>query len=168
MNEKTKKISQRLFWFGIVIVSLLGGALLGNPGQYAPTGDGSYLTPELFLEKLAPVGWLGLVTWSLFTAIRCRVDSGEMNPGDVLALLKTEEFWVAVAGVIAVVFEMFGGKVMDEGTQALIVNVGLGLATLILRDYGKRTPGAQSYAVKALTSNPSPSGRGGEQGMRLG
>jgi hypothetical protein len=154
MSDETKKISQRLFWFGLVIMLLIGGALLGDPGQYPATGDGSYLTPELVLEKLAPVGWLATITFTLFTAVRGRVDTGELNAGDVLALLKTEEFWIAVAGVIAVVFEIFGGKVMDDGTQALIVNVGLGLATLILRDYGKRTPGAQSWAVRTMTSIP--------------
>ena len=53
---------------------------------------------------------------------------------------------------VAIRMRLSAGR--NEGTQALIVNVGLGLATLILRDYGKRTPGAQSWAIKAVTSIP--------------
>lgn len=151
---KDLKISQRLFWFGIVIVSLGAGALLGHPGEYAPTADGSYLTPDLVLEKLAPIGWLLTMTWTLFGTIKARVDNGVMDPGDILALVKTEEFWIAIAGLIGVVIELFNGRVLDEGTQTLIVNVGLGMATLLLRDYGTRQAGIQSYSVRAVTKLP--------------
>lgn len=154
---KDMKMSQRLFWLVIVLFSLGAGALLGTPGEYAPTADGSYLTPDLVLEKLAPVGWLLTMTWTLFGTIKARVDNGEMNPGDILALIKTEEFWIAIAGLIGVVIELFGGRVLDEGTQTLIVNVGLGVATLLLRDYGTRSAGIQSYAVRGPLP-PQPAG----------
>ena len=150
------KISQRLLWSVLMVLLLLGGALLGTPGEYPANEDGSLITPELVLELLAPLGMLAGISMFLTKSIKARVDNKQMKAGDVMALLKMEDFWVALVASVAGIAQLFNIRLIDEGTQAMLVNVFRGLATLLLRDYAQRAPGVMTK----LEFKPDPTAGG--------
>lgn len=133
-----------------MVLLLLGGALLGTPGEFPVNEDGSLITPELVLELLAPLGMLAGISIYLAGSIKARVDNKQIEAGDMMALFKMEDFWIALMASVAGMAQLFNIRLIDDGTQALLVNVFMGLATLLLRDYAQRAPGEKTMDVPLL------------------
>lgn len=145
--------SQRLFSLLLVVILLLVGAVLGKPGEFPATEGGGYLSPEFLLNMLAPLGLILTTVVQLFRAIDTRVNSGDIQPNDIIALLKINDFWIALVGVAAGVFHVFGVEFLqDEGSQAAAVNMIMAGIALFLRDNAARPSGM--LVTTSVDGNP--------------
>lgn len=143
--------SERLFSLLVVVILFGIAAILGTPGDFPTTADGSYLTPDAVANLLAPIGLVFATFWSLLKSIDARVASGNIQPNDIIALLKVNDFWVAMIGIAAGIFHVFGADLLqDEGTQAAAVNAIMALVTLFLRDYATRPSGEKVLTAHSV------------------
>lgn len=152
--------SQRLFVLLLTGALMVAGALLGTPGEFPVTADGSYLTPDAMLTLLAPLGLMLTTIIFLFNAIDTRVNSGDIEPNDILALLRLNDFWVALVGIVAGILQVFGVNFLqDAGSQAAAVNMIMAAVTLFLRDNAQRPSGMVVQTLMGGEKEITPSQR---------
>lgn len=153
-------MSQRLATYLLTVLMMVLGALAGTPGSFPVTADGSYLTPEAIFGLATPVVMVFSTLFFVYKTIETRVATGELNPGDLLALLKMEEFWVALVAAIAGIIQIFKPDLLNADAQAMLVNMLMGMSQVLLYFFSKRSPGvtAAAMTVKPL-SNPFSEGR---------
>ena len=134
---------------------LIIGALLGHPGNL-PTGtDGQAITPEFILQLVAPIGLLITTIAGVFQSLNARVATGQIQPGDILALGKLSEFWMGLVGTaVFAIHTFFKVDFLTLDQQAVVANALLAVFTALLNSFGQRAPGetlttaqvvAQSY-----------------------
>lgn len=132
-------MSQRLaFVLLILVVFVLGGALAFAQG-HALIVVGDTLNDKI-VSLIVPFTAILTTVMTFLNVIDARVASGELAPGDQLALLGMSEFWVALVASIAGVLQVFGFEFISPDTQALLVSAGLLLATILLRSFSDRAP----------------------------
>ena len=132
-------MSQRLFSFLIVIVMFVLAGVYAVVNQILPPlGDimGNFFT------FLAPVMLVFITLNSWFDVIDSKIADGSLLPGVVKPLLKMPAFYTAMVASLAGIFQTFGLNVIDEATQAFIVDSALVLVNVLLRSFTERTPAA--------------------------
>lgn len=147
--------SQRLYIVAFVTVILLViSAIMGSPGEFPTTPDGSYWTPEFLGNLLVPLTLIVATVYQLFKAVNTRVTSGNIDPNDLKALLTVNEFWVAMVTVTAGFCQVFGVKFLqDAGEQAMLVNVIMGIMTLLVGSNAAR-PSGQTVMYRGQNAPP--------------
>lgn len=130
-------MSQRLFSFLIVIVMFVLAGVYAVVNQILPPlGDimGNFFT------FLAPVMLVFITLNSWFDVIDSKIADGSLLPGDVKPLLTMPAFYTAMVASLAGIFQTFGLNVINEATQAFIVDSALVMVNVLLRSFTERTP----------------------------
>jgi len=132
-------MSQRLFSFLVVLV------MFGLAGVYAVVNQ---ILPPLtdimgnFFTFLSPLILVFVTLNSWFDVVDSKVADGSLKPGEIRPLLTMPAFYTAMVASLAGIFQTFGLKVIDEATQAFIVDSALVLVNVLLRSFTERTPAA--------------------------
>lgn len=142
-------MGQRLISFLIVIVMfVLAGVYAITNGVFPPLGD---LSSNLLVFVTPVIGvFITLNSW--FNVLDSKVADGSLDAGDVSALFTLSEFYVSMVACLAGVFQSVGLKVIDEATQAFIVNSALVLVNVLLRSFTERTPKATITKTQIVTT----------------
>lgn len=136
-------IGQRFTTALLAVIIMVLGVLLGGPENLPRT-----LSAESIMEVLAPLGLMGATLLNTFGAINNRVQNDEnFNPGDLVALTRSREFWTSVMAAIVTGAQLGGLKVIDETQQTLVVDFLLMLSTGLTRTWGTRASGSYSTMI---------------------
>jgi hypothetical protein len=128
----------------IAFALLIVGAVLGQPGRL-PIVGGVEWTPKTVFSLVVPLLLFLVTIRSMFNAISQRVASGQYNPNDLRALLKTREFWIAGVAMLSSVAELFGWKILqDTEQQTVLANMLAAIAASLIGSWAQRLPGAES------------------------
>jgi len=125
--------------FATALVSLLIlviTVLVGGPDNLPRT-----LSTEGVLEVLAPAGLMLATLFNTLGAINTRVALGEFQPGDLIGLTRSREFWVSAVAAFVTGLQLAGIRVIDETEQTLAVDFLLMATTGLTRSWGMRPSG---------------------------
>lgn len=136
---------QRLIVVFVSVVLYALGALVGD-GQGWPILNGVEITPQHILQTGGQIGLPALLgvylIWQMLQEVNRRVQDGSIDAGNIVHLLKMQEFWVFAVGAAAAALQVFGFVWLENpDTQAILVTVALGAVALLFRSYDQRLPG---------------------------
>lgn len=139
-------LSQRTFSFVLVAIMFLMVGIYATSQHLLPpihdlvSNAFTLVTPLLFV-------FTTLNAW--FDNIDTLVASGQLKPGELTPLFTMSAFYVFLVAELGGVLQIFSVKVLDADTQAMIVNVLLIMATVLLRSFTER-PAQQAAKPLAL------------------
>ena len=131
---------QRLFTSALTMILMFLGAVLGD-GKFPVLEDGKILSPELLISGVLPIGFLFTQLVLLFKRINQRVIDPDdpFEAGDLISLLKAEEFWVALFGIVVGILSIFGVQFIENPeSQVMIVNMMMGIVSFLLYSWTQR------------------------------
>jgi hypothetical protein len=138
---------QRRITFAIVLVAaiLIGAASFASG---AAKLDFSTMNFNDFLVALAAPLLLSFTTLAgIFDVIDSRVAAGKMDAGDVVALFLMPEWYAGILSIIAGEAQFLNIAVINPNTQAMLVDLFLGAATLLFRTLSNRPNGSNITTI---------------------
>lgn len=157
------------------ILLLIAGAVLGQTGfpdvatstpsvdsQIIAVDSQAVISPDFLMEAfgkvIAPLTLAIGALWGLFRALSQRVNnpSDPFKPNDLLSLLQSKEFWAYAVTACLGVAQVFGFKLVDAETQAVLVTSIMGVITFLLASWGSRPSGVtqDSTTLKLVELSP--------------
>lgn len=147
------KFSQRSFSTLIVIVAIVLTAIYAGFNHLLPN---IHDLAANFITVLTPFILVMTTLSSWLDTIDNMVANSTLKPGDIPALFSLSPFWIAMVTCLSGIFQMFGIKVIDPDTQALLVNAALLTATIVLRSFSNRAPQSPTTTL-TVTAIPAES-----------
>lgn len=139
-------MSQRTFSFLILLALSVVVSVFAISRGVFPSFDN---LPGQLLTLVTPaiLVFTTLIKW--YDTLDAKVAAGEIKPGDIVALFSMSDFWITEVACLAGVGQVVGLQLMNEQTQAVIVNFLLLGATVLLRSFTNRPPTSQVVIGKA-------------------
>lgn len=138
-------MSQRTFSFLFLIVFTIPVTLLAVYRGVIPSLtdlSGQFftlITPAIFI-------FTTLLKW--YDTLDSKVIADEIKPGDIVPLFTMGDFWITEVACLAGVAQIVGLELLPAETQAVIVNLLLLGATVLLRSFSNRPPQSQMVVGK--------------------
>ena len=124
------------------VIAIIASILFGQPPEQAL---------DVLIELVAPIGIVIASAGALVGVVNSRVASGELEPGDLIAVLKRRETVVFGVGLLAWVLNRAFG--IDLGTSVdpdILITALMGLIPLLINGYATRSNGATSDMIPGV------------------
>lgn len=93
-----------------------------------------------FITFITPLVFVLTTLNAFFDALDQAILQNTLKPGDWKALFTMSSFYITIVSCVSGIFQMFGLSVINPNDQAMLVNVLLLGATVLLRSFSSRAP----------------------------
>lgn len=143
-------MSQRTFTFLLlVLLAVVIAAAAYYNGLGVVIGED---LNETLLALAAPLTLVATTILGVFEVIDARVKEGKLKAGDIPALFMMPEWWVGMIASVSGLLQLFDFKVLPPDTQTILVNLGLALATLLLRSLSNRPASSEQDSTTLVAT----------------
>jgi len=136
-------LSQRGFTTLIVLAVAVLVALYASANHLLPAVNVHDLSGFLsanFLTIITPVVFILTTLSGFFDALDKAIADNTLQSSDLTALFSMSAFYVTIIASVSGVFQVFGLSVINANDQAMLVNVLLLGATVLMRSFSNRAP----------------------------
>lgn len=136
-------ISQRAFTTVLIGIVAILVALYAAANHLLPAIDVHDLSGFLsanFITIITPLTFVFTTLNAFYDSVDQMIADGKLQPGDIQALFTMSSFYVTVVAAVSGLFQVFGISVINANDQAMLVNVLLLGATVLLRSFSSRAP----------------------------
>lgn len=148
-------ISQRAFTTVLIGIVAILVALYAGANHLLPAIDVHDLSGFVsanFLTIITPLTFVLTTLNAFYNSLDQMVTDGTLQPGDIQALFTMSSFYVTVVASVSGLFQVFGLSVINANDQAMLVNVLLLGATVLLRSFSSRAPQSSPAPVEPPAS----------------